>query len=76
MRALLYEQFTEPIAVRNVPDPSPPPDGVVLRMKASGIWTLVYLAGQLASTLRLRTLGYSWYSHLPQIYIGASTPQA
>jgi len=38
--------------------------------------TLVYWASQLASTRRLARLGYSWYDHLPQFYIEASTPPA
>lgn len=37
--------------------------------------TLTYWAGLLASTRWLGRLGYSWYYHLPQFYIGASTPR-
>jgi alcohol dehydrogenase len=37
MRALVYEQFQGPIMLRDVPDPSPPPDGVVIRVKATGL---------------------------------------
>jgi hypothetical protein len=36
--------------------------------------TLAYWATQLASTRKLGRLGYSWYDHLPQFYIDASTP--
>jgi hypothetical protein len=37
--------------------------------------TLTYWASQLASTRRLGRLGYSWYDHLPQFYIEATTPR-
>jgi alcohol dehydrogenase len=37
MRAAVYEQFRGPISLRPVPDPKPPPDGVVIRVKATGI---------------------------------------
>lgn len=37
MRAVLYEEFGGPVAVRDVPDPQPAPDGVVVRVGASGI---------------------------------------
>jgi hypothetical protein len=37
--------------------------------------TLTYWARQLASTRKLARVGYSWYDHLPQFYIEASTPQ-
>ncbi len=37
MRALVFEEFGGPLAVRSVPDPVPPPDGVVVRVGASGI---------------------------------------
>jgi alcohol dehydrogenase len=37
MRALVFEQFEGPFTVREVPDPKPPVDGVVIEVKASGI---------------------------------------
>lgn len=37
MKAVYYEEFTGPVSIRNVPDPSPPRDGVVLEVKATGI---------------------------------------
>lgn len=37
MRAIYYEEFQGPAAVCNVPDPSPEPDGVVIRVMASGL---------------------------------------
>ena len=37
MRGVIYEQFGGPLTVRQLPDPTPPADGVVLRVKANGI---------------------------------------
>lgn len=37
MRALLYEQFAGPLRLDELPDPVPPPDGVVVRVRANGI---------------------------------------
>lgn len=37
MRAIYYEKFKGPVSVRNVPDPAPAPDGVVIRVMASGL---------------------------------------
>jgi len=37
MRAAIYTHFAEPFTIENVPDPAPPPDGVVLRVDATGI---------------------------------------
>ena len=37
MRAALYEQFRQPLTVRNVDDPAPPDDGVVIAVKATGL---------------------------------------
>ncbi len=37
MRAVVYEKFKGPMSVKNVSDPVPPTDGVVIRVKASGI---------------------------------------
>jgi alcohol dehydrogenase len=37
VRALVVEEFGGPLTVRSVPDPAPAPDGVVVRVGASGI---------------------------------------
>jgi alcohol dehydrogenase len=37
VRALVFEEFGGPLRVREVPEPSPAPDGVVVRVGASGI---------------------------------------
>jgi len=37
MRAAYFEEFGQPIEIRNLPDPIPRSDGVVLRVKANGI---------------------------------------
>lgn len=37
MLAVVYERFKGPLELRRVPDPTPPRDGVVVRVKANGI---------------------------------------
>ncbi len=37
MRAAIYEAFEGPIAIQNLPDPTPEVDGVVIRVAATGI---------------------------------------
>jgi alcohol dehydrogenase len=37
MRAAVYEEFGKPLAIQNVPDPTPPDRGVVIRVKATGL---------------------------------------
>jgi alcohol dehydrogenase len=37
MRALVYRAFGEPLSVETVPDPSPPDDGVVVAVRATGV---------------------------------------
>jgi D-arabinose 1-dehydrogenase-like Zn-dependent alcohol dehydrogenase len=37
MRAAVMEGIRQPLVVRDVPDPAPPPHGVVLRVEANGI---------------------------------------
>jgi alcohol dehydrogenase len=37
MRAAVYEQFREPLTLRNMPDPTPEKGGVVIRIKATGL---------------------------------------
>lgn len=37
MRAAIYEEFQEPLEIRQVPDPTPDPDGVVIKVMATGL---------------------------------------
>lgn len=37
MRAAIFDAFAGPIAIRELPDPKPPPDGVVIQVGASGL---------------------------------------
>ena len=37
MKAIIYEEFQGPLLLRELPDPSPAPTGVVLEVKASGL---------------------------------------
>ena len=37
MRALVYDEFGGPVAVRDVPDPAPGPRGAVIRVEATGL---------------------------------------
>lgn len=37
MKAAVYEKFAKPLAIQNVPDPTPTAHGVVLRVKATGL---------------------------------------
>jgi alcohol dehydrogenase len=37
MRAVVFERFGEPAEIRNVPDPTPPAHGVVVRVEATGL---------------------------------------
>ena len=37
MRAVMYERFGGPIELRDVPDPEPPPGGVVVAVRATGL---------------------------------------
>jgi alcohol dehydrogenase len=37
MRAAVYEEFGQPLTIQNVPDPAPPPGGVVIAVKATGL---------------------------------------
>ena len=37
MRGLVFEQYGGPLEVRDLPDPAPAPDGVVVRVGASGV---------------------------------------
>jgi alcohol dehydrogenase len=37
MRAAIYETFAAPLQIRELPDPTPPDDGVVIRIEATGL---------------------------------------
>jgi len=37
MKAAVYEEFQKPLKVQNVPDPTPPDNGIVLKVEANGI---------------------------------------
>ena len=37
MRAAVYREFTKPLIIQNVPDPTPTERGVVIRVKATGL---------------------------------------
>ncbi len=37
MKAAVYTQFAQPLTIQQVPDPVPPDDGVVIRVKATGL---------------------------------------
>lgn len=37
MRAAVFEQFHQPLSILQVPDPTPDPDGVVLKVMATGL---------------------------------------
>ncbi|HKC40208.1 MAG TPA: alcohol dehydrogenase catalytic domain-containing protein, partial [Gemmatimonadales bacterium] len=37
MKAVRYDAFEGPLQLLDVPDPTPPPDGVVVRVAASGL---------------------------------------
>ena len=37
MKAAVFEQFSGPITIQNVPDPAPAPDGVVVQVTATGL---------------------------------------
>ncbi len=37
MRAAMYEEFAKPLSIQNLPDPNPADNGVVIRVKATGL---------------------------------------
>ena len=37
MRAAYYEKFEGPVTIENLPDPTPPEDGVVIKVEATGL---------------------------------------
>ena len=52
MKAALFESFAGPLSIETVPDPSPPADGVVIRVKANGV---------------CRSDWHAWMGHDPDI---------
>jgi alcohol dehydrogenase len=59
MRALVYDQFGSPPAVRDVPEPACPVDGAVVRVKATGL---------------CRSDWHGWMGHDPDIRILPHVP--
>lgn len=54
MKAVYYEHFSAPPALRNLPDPSPKPDGVVVKVEATGL---------------CRSDWHGWMGHDPDIVL-------
>ena len=54
MRAVVYEQFETPPSVKNVPDPTPAPHGVVVKVEATGL---------------CRSDWHGWMGHDPDIVL-------
>jgi alcohol dehydrogenase len=54
MRAVVYEQFETPPSVRTVPDPTPAPHGVVVKVEATGL---------------CRSDWHGWMGHDPDIVL-------
>lgn len=54
MQALYYDQFRAPIVLRKLPDPVPPPDGVVIQVEAAGL---------------CRSDWHGWQGHDPDIHL-------
>ena len=54
MRAVLFERFGGPLDIVDLPDPTPPPDGVVLRVHANGV---------------CRSDWHAWQGHDPDIVV-------
>jgi alcohol dehydrogenase len=52
MKAVVYHQFGGPLAIETVPNPSPAPDGVVIRVEATGL---------------CRSDWHGWHGHDPDI---------
>jgi alcohol dehydrogenase len=50
MKAVVYEAFNGHLTVQQMPDPEPPPDGVVIRVRANGI---------------CRSDWHGWKGHIP-----------
>ncbi len=54
MKAALFEEFGKPISIKNVPDPTPEPDAVVVKVMANGI---------------CRSDWHGWMGHDPDIVL-------
>jgi alcohol dehydrogenase len=54
MKAVFYERFREPPTIRNVADPAPSPDGVVIKVEATGL---------------CRSDWHGWMGHDPDIVL-------
>jgi alcohol dehydrogenase len=54
MKAVLFEQFCEPPRLQNVPDPTPGPEGVVVKVEATGL---------------CRSDWHGWMGHDPDIVL-------
>jgi D-arabinose 1-dehydrogenase-like Zn-dependent alcohol dehydrogenase len=54
MKAVFYERFREPPAIRNLPDPTPSPHGVVIKVEATGL---------------CRSDWHGWMGHDPDIVL-------
>jgi alcohol dehydrogenase len=54
MKAVVYEQFSAPPRVQNVPDPTPTPEGVVVKVEATGL---------------CRSDWHGWMGHDPDIVL-------
>ena len=52
MRAVIYEEFQQPLSIQTVPDPAPDNEGVVLRVMAAGL---------------CRSDWHGWMGHDPEI---------
>jgi len=54
VRAIFYDEFRGPVSVQNVADPAPTPDGVVIRVEATGL---------------CRSDWHGWMGHDPDIRV-------
>jgi len=54
MKAVVYEQFGQPPRLQNVPDPTPAPEGVVIKVEATGL---------------CRSDWHGWMGHDPDIVL-------
>ena len=54
MKAAIYRQFKGPITIEQVPDPELPPDGVIIKVEASGL---------------CRSDWHGWMGHDPDIHL-------